>query len=298
MTTHRAALTVAHIAAVLFGLTGIFGALIKGDAAFVTFGRAAFAVVALALFAATQKRPLLRSLNRQGLRILALTGLLLTAHWVTFFVAVKTGGVAVATLGFASFPLFIALLDILVFSERIGMYEGALLTLVTIGLVLITPSFDFGDRGTIGLLWGLASGLSFAVLAMANRRGARGMDAMQVAFWQNVVVALLVAPFAVGNLGKATSMDWFYLSLLGVFCTGLSQYLFVKSLGGLSARSAGVIIALEPVYAIACAWWLFSEQPSLRMFAGTALIVFATVVSARGRRPAEHDANAPCPATS
>ena len=71
--------------------------------------------------------------------------------------------------------------------------------------------------------------------------------------------------------------------MLGVFCTGLSQYLFVKSLEGLEARSAGMIIALEPVYAIGCAWWLFGDQPSLRMVAGASLIILATILSAWGK---------------
>jgi drug/metabolite transporter (DMT)-like permease len=48
-----------------------------------------------------------------------------------------------------------------------------------------------------------------------------------------------------------------------------------------------MIIALEPVYAIACAWWLFAERPSWRMLAGGALVVLAIVLSARGKRP--HD---------
>ena len=287
MTTHRTALTAAHIAAVLFGLTGIFGALIHPDAIVITFGRAAFAVAALAAFGMVQRRPLLRGLDGARRCVLGVTGLLLAVHWVTFFVAVKTGGVAVATLGFASFPAFIALLDVAVFRERIGSSEGMLLALITLGLVLVTPSFDFGDQGTVGLIWGLASGLSFALLAMTNRRATRGIDAMQVAFWQNLVVALVLTPFAAEKLSAPALVDWFYLGLLGVFCTGLAQYLFVKSLDGLNARSAGMIIALEPVYAIACAWWLFGERPSLRMLAGAALIIFAIILSARGKRPLE-----------
>ncbi|MDH4608983.1 DMT family transporter [Pseudomonas sp. BN102] len=283
--THRASLTVAHIAAVLFGLTGIFGALINADATVITYGRAAFAVLALLVFAHVQRRPLFRGLSWRKLAILFLSGAMLTAHWVTFFIAIKVGGVAMATLGFASFPAFIALLDLLVFRERIGAREAVLLALVSTGLVLVAPSFDLGDQGTIGLLWGLASGLSFAMLAMTNRRATRGMDAMQVAFWQNVTVALLISPFSLEgfvNDGLATA-DWIHLGLLGVFCTGLSQYLFVKSLDGLDARSAGMIIALEPVYAIACAWWLFGERPSLLMVAGAALIIVATVLSARSK---------------
>ncbi|MFJ3483142.1 DMT family transporter [Pseudomonas sp. NPDC090202] len=285
MTTYRTALTSAHVTALLFGLTGIFGALIHASANLITLGRAGFAMLALGLFAVVQRRPLFRGLDRQKLGILVLSGALLAAHWVTFFTAIKVGGVAVATLGFASFPAFIALLDVLIFRERLHLSESVLLVLISAGLVLVTPSFGLGNTGTLGLLWGLGSGLSFALLTMTNRRAARGVDPTQVAFWQNLTVALLMLPFVSDDLNALGQFDWLNLALLGVFCTGLSQYLFVKSLEGLNARSAGMIISLEPVYAIACAWWLFKEEPSSRMLAGAALIVLAILLSARVKTP-------------
>ena len=286
---HVSALAAAHGAAVLFGLTGILGALIRFDAVAITAGRAGFAATALLVLALVQRRPLLQGLDSRRAGILLVSGLLLAVHWITFFLAVKVGGVAVATLGFASFPAFIALLDVVLFRERIGRAEGTMLALVTLGLVLVTPSFDVGDQGTVGLLWGLASGLSFAGLAICNRRGNRGMDAIQVAFWQNLVVALLVLPLlGLGLAGGAAAIDWaswFWLAVLGVLCTGLAHTLFVKSLEALDARSAGMIIALEPVYAIACAWWLFGEEPSGRMLVGASLIILATVLLAMGHTP-------------
>ena len=339
---HVSALAAAHGVAVLFGLTGILGALIRFDAVAITAGRAGFAATALLVLALAQRRPLLQGLGPRRAGIVLASGFLLAVHWITFFMAVKVGGVAVATLGFASFPAFIALLDVMLFRERIGRAEGTMLALVTLGLVLVTPSFDVGDQGTVGLLWGLASGLSFAGLAICNRRGNRGMDAIQVAFWQNLVVALLVLPLlglglAGGGEGvpmtdaahvaspvapfqaasseaashqaaphqlappqvahsQATSSlvtgaaaidwaSWFWLAVLGVLCTGLAHTLFVKSLEALDARSAGMIIALEPVYAIACAWWLFDEEPSGRMLVGASLIILATVLLAMGHTP-------------
>lgn len=300
---HVSALAAAHGAAVLFGLTGILGALIRFDAVAITAGRAGFAATALLVLALVQRRPLRQGLGRRRTGILLVSGLLLAVHWITFFLAVKVGGVAVATLGFASFPAFIALLDVVLFRERIGRAEGMMLSLVTLGLVLVTPSFDVGDRGTVGLLWGLASGLSFAGLAICNRRGSRGMDAIQVAFWQNLLVVLLVLPLlglglvppqvahsqAPSSWGfGAAAIDWaswFWLAVLGVLCTGLAHTLFVKSLESLDARSAGMIIALEPVYAIACAWWLFGEEPSGRMLVGASLIILATVLLAMGHTP-------------
>ena len=131
--------------------------------------------------------------------------------------------------------------------------------------------------------------MSFAGLAICNRRGNRGMDAIQVAFWQNLLVALLVLPLlGLGLAGGAAAIDWaswFWLAVLGVLCTGLAHTLFVKSLEALDARSAGMIIALEPVYAIACAWWLFGEEPSGRMLVGASLIILATVLLAMGHKP-------------
>ncbi|TFY86680.1 DMT family transporter [Pseudomonas kairouanensis] len=283
MTAYRTALTSAHVTAILFGLTGIFGALIHASASVITFGRAAFAMLALAVFALLQGRALLRGLNRKKLFIYFVSGLMLAAHWVTFFIAIKVGGVAVATLGFASFPAFITLLDMAVFRDRPHLAESLLLLLVTLGLVLVTPSFELANQGTVGLLWGIASGLSFALLAMTNRRATDGRNGVQVVFWQNATVALIMAPFAVFDLVELGPMDWTNLAILGVLCTAVSQALFVKSLKGLNARSAGMIISLEPVYAIACAWWLFHEAPSYRMLAGAALIVLAIVLSAQGK---------------
>ncbi|OZI22933.1 EamA family transporter [Bordetella genomosp. 7] len=284
--TRQRALVYIHFAAVLFGLTGVFGELIQASAAVITLGRAAFAVAALAGFARMQRRPLFGALTPAQLFMLIVAGGLLAAHWVTFFISVKTGGIAIATLGFASFPAFITLFEALLFRERVRMAEWLLLALVTSGLVLVTPSFDFADQGTVGLAWGLLSGLSFALLALTNRRSTVGLDPMQVACGQNIVVVLAMLPFAASQLPMLPALDWLWLALLGIFCTGLSHFFFVSSLTRLNARSAGLVIALEPVYAIAFAWMLFAQQPTLRMAAGAALIVAAIVWS--GLRKAPH----------
>lgn len=281
--TRQQALIAIHIAAVLFGLTGVFGQLIAAGAEVIVFGRAAFAVAALLLFARMQRRPLWRGTIPRQRAVMLLSGALLTAHWIMFFISVKTGGIAVATLGFASFPAFITLVEVLVFRERVGPAEWLRLAMVTGGLVLVTPSFDIADQGTMGLAWGVASGLAFALLALTNRRAAAGIDPIQIACWQNMVVLLIMLPAAAPQLPALHVLDWLWLGLLGVFCTGLSHYLFVSSLAALNARSVGLVIALEPVYAIGFAWTLFGQQPSLRMGGGAILIMAAILWAGLGR---------------
>ena len=296
--TRQRALIAIHCAAVLFGLTGIFGELIKADAMVITAGRAAFAVAALAAFMRWQGHAARPGIEARGALTLAVAGIMLAIHWVTFFIAVKEGGVAIATLGFASFPAFITLSEWLLLRERIKREEWVILALVSTGLVLVTPSLDFDDRATVGLFWGVLSGLSFAWFTLVNRRIAARVSAYQVACWENLVVVLVTLPFCLtgfsdagssstwGGFASLSGWDILWLGMLGVFCTALSHFLLVSSLMALKARSAGIVIALEPVYAIVFAAILFDQYPGMRALVGGAIMIGAIIWS--GRRKSDH----------
>jgi len=246
----------------------------------ITMGRAFFAV--LALFALScifglkgdQRRADAVSW-RDHPRVFVISGAMLAVHWVSFFYSVKLGGVAVATLGFASFPAFITLIEALFLREKVGRAEWLRLLLVTAGLVLITPSFDWADRGTEGLVWGVVSGAAFGVLAVLNRRKLSHVNAFQVAGIQNALVFFFVLPWVVPSLLQVSVSDWLLIAALGVICTGLAHLLFVASLRQLPARTAGLVVAAEPLYAILFAWLLFNQIPSLRMMIGAAVMMAA-----------------------
>lgn len=277
--TPRFALGALHAGALLFGLSGVFGKLAAASPVMIVFGRAGFALVALALFIRfAGQRPLV-SLRLRAWARLALSGALLAAHWVTFFIAVKIAGVAVATLGFASFPAFTVVLEGLFFRERIRLNEILLVLAVTVGLVLVTPDFDLASQATSGLLWAVVSGLTFSLLSLNNRASAADVPPVQAALCQNLMVAMFLLPWAWPELADVAAMDWLWIALLGVFCTGLAHSLFVASLAVIKARTAAVVFAMEPVYGIAFAWILFAEAPTLRMLLGGGLIVMAIVMS-------------------
>ena len=279
--TPRTALGALHIGALMFGLTGVFGKLAAASASIIVFGRAGFAVLALACFAALAKGTSWKKLALRDARNLLISGLLLAGHWVSFFVAVKIAGVAIATLGFASFPAFTVILEGLIFRERIRLNEVVLVVLVSVGLMLVTPSFDLASQATEGLLWAIASGLLFSLLSLNNRANGGRVPAVQAAMWQNAVVALCLLPFAAPGLSEVRPLDWLWIGLLGVFCTGVAHSLFVASLAVIKARTAAVVFALEPVYGITLAWLLFHETPTVRMLLGGVLIIVAIVVSSR-----------------
>ncbi|AEA67635.1 DMT family transporter [Pseudomonas brassicacearum] len=279
--TPRTALGALHIGALMFGLTGVFGKLAAASPTVIVFGRAVFAVLALAMFARFASNSRWQQLRAQDGWRLLLGGLLLAGHWVSFFIAVKVAGVAVATLGFTSFPAFTVLLEGLIFRERIRANEIWLVVLVSVGLVLVTPNFDLASGATTGLLWAVFSGLLFSLLSLTNRAGSAHVPPVQAALCQNVVVGLCLLPMAAPQLSNVRPIDWLWIGLLGVFCTGLAHSLFVASLAVIKARTAAVVFAMEPVYGIAMAWWLFDESPTLRMLLGGVVIITAIVISSQ-----------------
>ena len=279
--TPRTALGALHIGAWMFGLTGVFGKLAAASASIIVFGRAGFAVLALACFGALAKQTRWQRPSLRDARGLLISGLLLAGHWVSFFVSVKVAGVAIATLGFASFPAFTVVLEGLIFRERIRANEILLVLAVSAGLILVTPTFDIASQATEGLLWAVASGLLFSLLSLNNRANSGRLPAVQAALWQNAVVALCLLPFAAPGLTEVRPLDWVWIGLLGIFCTGVAHSLFVASLAVIKARTAAVVFAMEPVYGITLAWLLFHETPTVRMLLGGVLIIAAIVASSR-----------------
>lgn len=290
--THRNALLAIHFGALMFGLSGIFGKLATSTPLIISLGRAGFAVAALVVAGQLLRSNSARATLRQRVGLL-LGGLLLGAHWLTFFLAVKVAGVGIATLGFASFPAFTVLLEGLLFRERTRPVEFGMVALVCLGLLLVTPQFDLASQSTLGLVYGILSGFLFAVLSLLNRAVTRGVDPVQAALWQNGTVLLCFLPFSWSSLPGVPAMDWLWLALLGVLCTGLAHSLFVASLKVLKARTTAVIFALEPVYGIAFAWWLFDEQPTVRMVVGGALIILVSVITSRLKTATETTAVSP-----
>ncbi|OOF82584.1 DMT family transporter [Rodentibacter caecimuris] len=278
MNKYNLALLKVHGTAVLFGASGIFGALTTSKADTLVLGRVLIASAILIFYFLYQKQPLVKITKGQFGQLM-LSGVLLAIHWVTFFVAVKVGGVALATLGFASFPAFVALFESVFFKEKLYAKDIILLIAITIGLILVTPDFNFSSENTQGLLWGILSAVAYGILAVVNRKSMSKLSGLQASFWQYLAAAIFLLPFSGDKLFSVSAIDWFWIFCIGFLCTSVAYTLFISSLDTINARTASMIISLEPVYSIALAWWLFGETPSVKMLIGGSIILLAVAWS-------------------
>ncbi|QYD73570.1 DMT family transporter [Paraburkholderia edwinii] len=280
---HTLGLAQIHFAVLLAGCAGLFAKLLTVSAAQLTAGRTVFGSMALLAFALITGKSL-RLATRKDAAALALSGVILALHWFSFFHSIQVSTVAIGLLSFSTFPLFTTFLEPLVFGERIRREDMVTAFVVTLGLALVTPSLDFSNHLTQGVLWGIVSALAYAVLALLSRQYTARYPSACVSFYQQAVAALCIVPFALHAQNPISGTDWLYLIVLGVVFTALGQGLVVASLKHLNAQTTSVVFGLEPVYGIALAWLLIGETPALRTALGGVLICGAVVLASFRRR--------------
>lgn len=162
--SHARHLAALHAAVALFGFAGLFGKWIAWNPEAIALGRTIVATLALAAFLAIRRDRLPRPSPA-----LVGNGMLLALHWYAFFAAIEISTVAIGLLGYASFPLFVLLFERRLLGRK--RRDGDLLTagLVVIGIAVLVPTPSWDNAAVRGLAWGVASGFSFAWLAVRSR---------------------------------------------------------------------------------------------------------------------------------
>ena len=266
-----------HGAVVLFGLAGLFGKWLALSPLIIVLGRVVFAALVLGLILLLTRRPF--GISRPGDRLLFLgLGILLAVHWSVFFLSVQVSTVAVGLLSYSSFPVFTAFLEPAFFRKRLDLFNVLFAGICLLGVFLIVPRFVWSDAVFRGVLYGLAAGLTFAVLSIINRMLTARHDSVKIAFWQDSIAALALLPFLFILRPALTGKDLGLLLFLGIVCTAGAHTLFIEAMRRQTAQTASIISSLEPVYGIALAYLFLREIPAPRTLLGGAVILAAVIV--------------------
>ncbi len=275
MNAKRRSLLEIHTAVLLFGLAGLFAKWVAQPAIVIVFGRVFFATLFLAILLASKKESI-RLKQRRDYFYLALMGVVLAIHWVTFFQAIQLSTVAIGLLTFSTFPVFVTFMEPTFFNEKIRRTD-IIVTLVTfLGVALVIPSLQLGNNMTQGVIFGVISGFTFAILSILNRKYVVDYSSRVIAFYQDATAVFLLLPFLFILQPTFTLPDILLLGLLGVLFTGVAHTLFIGGLAHVKAQTASIIASLEPVYGIITAALFLGEIPTLRVILGGLIILGAT----------------------
>lgn len=267
-----------HAAVMLFGLSGLFGRFLNLPAVFIVLGRVFFASVTMfAVFRIRKVKMGLRS-GRDAL-LLLVAGAVLAFHWSAFYQTVKVSTVAIAVMTFSAFPIFLTFAEPALFKEKLKQRDLFFALLMLFGVYLIIPEFRVGNRTTLGIIWGMGSSLSYAVLSLMNRKLAENYRGGLVAFYEQTAAMVVLLPVLLFSRPAVSGFDLALLAVLGVVFTGVAHSLYISGMKTIRAQTAGMIAGLESVYGIAAAALILSEYPLPKEVAGGAVILGAAFLS-------------------
>lgn len=278
---YRFALLELHLAVLLFGLAGVLGKAIDAGAVMIVLGRSAVAAMALGTGLLLSRHSL--GLPTFGRPALAASGLLLAVHWLSFFHAINISSVAVGVVGFATFPIFVTLLEPMLGGPGLRWIDGITALAVFCGLYLVAGPGQT-DALLPALTWAVFSGFTFALLTLLNRHLVQQHSYLLVAFYQQAGAAACLLPVALALDGQLSASDLLLIVVLGLACSALAQTLFVKSLDRVRAQLASVVTGLEPVYAIGLAAVFLGDQPGWLTVIGAGIVLAAVTAASLAHR--------------
>lgn len=275
MNTKNRSLAEIHLAVFLFGVSGLFGKLLLLPPMIIVLGRVFFSSTFLLIIMLYLKRDIKLKQRKHYFNLVAM-GVILAIHWSTFFKSIQVSTVAIGLLTFSTFPVFVTFLEPYFFKEKIKLSDVIIAIVTFLGVVLVIPKFQLGNNLTQGVLWGVTSGFTYAILSMFNRKYVKEYSSLIIAFYEQLGATIVLIPFLFLQNPSFQTKDILLLVLLGTVFTGISHSLFINGLKNIKTQIAGIISCLEPVYGIIFAIFLLREIPTLKEALG-GIIILSTV---------------------
>lgn len=267
-----------HFVIIILGFTAILGKLISLPAVQLVWYRTLIAFIGIFIYLKFKKInyriPLKNVLSILGI------GVIVAAHWICFFHAVKVSNVSVTLGCLATTTLFTSFLEPITQKRRISLLEVFIGLIVIVGLYMI---FQFETKYTLGIIFSVICAFLAGLFSVLNKNISLKFDPTVISFYEMISGFLAISIYmltfeniATIDLSLSTN-DLIYLLLLGIVCTAYAFVVQVGIMKVLSAYTVVLSINLEPVYGIIAANFIFgeSEHMTTGFYSGTLLIILS-----------------------
>ena len=267
-----------HIAVMLFSVSGVIGQFVEVPSVLVAMGRVICSSIILFTIAKVKKNNLALE-SKKDYALIIFTGMVLAAHWTTFFQSIQVSTVAIGTITFSTFPLFITFIEPIIFHERLKVKSIVNAVILLIGVLITIPEFSMENQVTIGIIWGMISSFTYAIITLANRYFSKKYEGRIVCLYEQGTAAIVLLPAAFLVQTTWRAQDIAGVAAIGCICTAFAYTLYVSAQKGVRAQTAGIISGMETVYGIIYAFILLREVPSVRELIGGVIILGVALVA-------------------
>ena len=265
------------LATFFISTSGVLGKYIAVPTEIIIWFRAMLAMVFLYIFCKYKKIDLAIKSSKDYKPFL-ISGVLMAAHWITYFYALKLSNVALGILSLYTFPIIIAFLEPLFIKVKFDPIYILFGVLVLSGLYILAPEFSLESSQVKGILFGVLSAFCYAVRILILKQHVAKYNGTMLMLYQTVIVTIILLPtlffMDVSNLQSQLP----YLFLLAFLTTAVGHSLLLHSLKHFSAATTSIISSLQPLFGIVLAFLFLQEIPSINTFWGGSLILITVVI--------------------
>jgi DME family drug/metabolite transporter len=237
----------------------------------------------------------IRSLPRRAKVALLAASLAGTVLNLCMFIAFDRITIALALLGFYTYPAFVAVANVVLGRERLDGTRAAALALAIAGMIAVVASqLDPANGIRLDALGvGLALGAAvcqtvFVILARDGYPQVPTEQAMTTVLLVSGIGAVAVAAIASGLpalLFPVSSPNVLPLLLFtGIAAAAIPSFGFLTGIRLIGGTRAGILMLFEPVVGVALAAWLLAEPLVPVQALGAAAILGAAVLLQRAGR--------------
>ncbi len=197
-----------------------------------------------------------------------------------YFLAVERINAGLATVLFYTFPAIVAVLNVLVFHEKITARVIIALALSLLGIVLISGVLAPGEAALdpIGIIFAIAACTAFAIYSVLIQKTARTESSFTATFTISLVCLAASLILFAGELGGLAHLGAKELALgsgLAILATILPIVLYIFAIARIGATKASIISIIETPSSLLLAWFILGETIDVFQGIGALLVVIA-----------------------
>lgn len=273
----------AILAGILWGIISIFlkGLYAVGFSALqVMFIRGLFSSFFMAIFLFIKDKNLLK-INLKDIWMFLGTGVIsLTFFSLCYFYTILESGASVAVILLYTSPIFVLLMSVLFFKEKITFVKIIALILTFAGCVLVSGIGGQGGLSAKGFFIGLCAGFGYALYSIFSRIALKKYDSLTVTFYTFLFSAISIIPFcSISQIPQMINVKTLLFSVgISVLCTVLPYIFYTVGLSGLETGKAAILVTVEPLVATLIGFFIWKEQVSVFKIIGIIAILVSILL--------------------
>jgi drug/metabolite transporter (DMT)-like permease len=270
------------VSAASFGTLAIFGRFLYGNGLdtftmlFLRFGLAGL-LMAIILFARRETFPHGKIL----LQLIGMGGLGYVAQSFSYLTALKYASAGLVALLLYLYPMFVFILSVIVFRERVTWLKASALVLALTGTAL---TVDPSGGQFQGILLAICAALVYSVYIIVGTNVMKHVSPVQSSMVIFASAGAVYGTLMLANGIRLPSSGGGWLGVMGIvlIATVIPVVAFLAGLERIGPTNAAMLSTLEPVVTVLLAAWIFEERLKLVVILGGGLILIAVILLTRG----------------